>query len=70
MFVDPRGPNQQYFNMRDKLLRFHKIRDIKQHEILVLLLRLRQICCHPSLITSVSKIVMASLQSQNTVQPI
>ncbi|KAJ8983650.1 hypothetical protein NQ317_019569 [Molorchus minor] len=46
------GPNDEYFKMRQKLLSLNKVRDIKQHEILVLLLRLRQICCHPSLITS------------------
>ncbi|KAJ8963879.1 hypothetical protein NQ314_005315 [Rhamnusium bicolor] len=45
------GPNQEYFKMRQKLLHLNKVKDIKQHEILVLLLRLRQICCHPSLIT-------------------
>ncbi|KAJ8951586.1 hypothetical protein NQ318_020463 [Aromia moschata] len=45
------GVNEEYFKMRQKLLHLHKVRDIKQHEILVLLLRLRQICCHPSLIT-------------------
>ncbi|CAG9821124.1 unnamed protein product [Phaedon cochleariae] len=47
----PNGPNQEYFQMRQKLLRLNNIKDVKQHEILVLLLRLRQICCHPSLIT-------------------
>ncbi|XP_056646688.1 transcription termination factor 2 [Diorhabda sublineata] len=45
-------PNQEYFTMRQKLLRLNKLKDIKQHEILVLLLRLRQVCNHPSLITS------------------
>ncbi|CAG9859723.1 unnamed protein product [Phyllotreta striolata] len=43
-------PNEEYFKMRQKLLRLNKLKDIKQHEILVLLLRLRQICNHPSLI--------------------
>ncbi|XP_018577325.1 transcription termination factor 2 [Anoplophora glabripennis] len=50
--TQPNGPNQEYFKMREKLLRVHKVKDIKQHDILVLLLRLRQICCHPSLITN------------------
>lgn len=44
------APNQEYFLMRQKLLRLNKLKDIKQHEILVLLLRLRQVCNHPSLI--------------------
>ncbi|XP_050510761.1 transcription termination factor 2-like isoform X2 [Diabrotica virgifera virgifera] len=47
----PNGANKEYFLMREKLLRLNKLKDIKQHEILVLLLRLRQICNHPSLIT-------------------
>ncbi|KAG5894625.1 hypothetical protein JTB14_026156 [Gonioctena quinquepunctata] len=47
----PNGQNQEYVAMRQKLLHLNKLKDIKQHEILVLLLRLRQICCHPSLIT-------------------
>lgn len=46
------GPNNEYFKMRDKLLKMNNIQDISQHHILVLLLRLRQICCHPSLITA------------------
>ncbi|CAH1102884.1 unnamed protein product [Psylliodes chrysocephalus] len=46
------GPNQEYFLMRQKLLKLNKLKDIKHHEILVLLLRLRQICNHPSLITN------------------
>ncbi|XP_066137668.1 transcription termination factor 2 [Euwallacea fornicatus] len=46
------GPNQEYNKMRQKLLRLNKVKNVSQHEILVLLLRLRQICCHPSLITA------------------
>ncbi|KAL1497383.1 hypothetical protein ABEB36_008363 [Hypothenemus hampei] len=46
------GPNQEYFKMREKLLKINKVKNVSQHEILVLLLRLRQICCHPSLITA------------------
>ncbi|KAH1026577.1 transcription termination factor 2 [Dendroctonus ponderosae] len=45
-------PNEEYIKMREKLLRLNKFKNVSQHEILVLLLRLRQICCHPSLINS------------------
>ncbi|KAL3277454.1 hypothetical protein HHI36_012802 [Cryptolaemus montrouzieri] len=44
-------PNGEYFKMRQKLLKLNKMKEVSQHEILVLLLRLRQICCHPFLIT-------------------
>ncbi|KRT78372.1 helicase, partial [Oryctes borbonicus] len=44
--------NRPYFDMHKKLLRFNKMKEVKSHEILVLLLRLRQICCHPSLIVN------------------
>ncbi|KAK9869992.1 hypothetical protein WA026_006091 [Henosepilachna vigintioctopunctata] len=43
-------PNSEYVKMRQKLLKLNKLKEVNQHEILVLLLRLRQICCHPSLI--------------------
>ncbi|KAF7278216.1 hypothetical protein GWI33_008710 [Rhynchophorus ferrugineus] len=46
------APNQEYFKMRQKILKLNKVKNVSQHEILVLLLRLRQICCHPSLITA------------------
>ncbi|CAG9837847.1 unnamed protein product [Diabrotica balteata] len=46
---DPNGPNKEYFLMRQKLLRLNKLKDIKQHEILVLLLRLRQFAIIPLL---------------------
>nr|CAI5836945.1 unnamed protein product [Callosobruchus analis] len=52
------GPNAEYFKMRQKLLGLNKGQDIKQSIILVLLLRLRQICCHPSLIKPVSKVLI------------
>ncbi|KAK0171288.1 hypothetical protein PV328_009036 [Microctonus aethiopoides] len=42
--------NTQFNKAQKKLLAHHA--DVKQHEILVLLLRLRQVCCHPSLIHS------------------
>ncbi|XP_050296168.1 transcription termination factor 2 [Anthonomus grandis grandis] len=44
--------NEEYNKMREKLLKLNKVKNVSQHEILVLLLRLRQICCHPSLITA------------------
>lgn len=44
------------FENHPELARLHQrmrnMPDVKSHEVLVLLLRLRQICCHPSLITS------------------
>ncbi|XP_008199533.2 transcription termination factor 2 [Tribolium castaneum] len=46
----PPDPNGEYFKMRNKLLKLNRVKEVSQHEILVLLLRLRQICCHPSLI--------------------
>ncbi|XP_016954041.1 transcription termination factor 2 isoform X2 [Drosophila biarmipes] len=46
-----KDPNGAYYKMHEK---FSKMagsqREVKSHEILVLLLRLRQICCHPGLI--------------------
>ncbi|KAL0133557.1 hypothetical protein PUN28_000943 [Cardiocondyla obscurior] len=44
------NPNKetQFTKAQNKLLAMHA--DVKAHEILVLLLRLRQICCHPALI--------------------
>lgn len=47
-----KAPNNEYFKMRKRLLKLNKVKDVSSHEILVLLLRLRQICCHPSLITA------------------
>lgn len=49
-------PQAKYFKMRQKLVNMVGVKEIKQHEILVLLLRLRQICCHPSLILGVNRI--------------
>ncbi|VEN56091.1 unnamed protein product, partial [Callosobruchus maculatus] len=46
------GPNAEYFKMRQKLLGLSRGQEIQHSIILVLLLRLRQICCHPSLIKS------------------
>ncbi|EFN78730.1 Transcription termination factor 2 [Harpegnathos saltator] len=44
------NPNKetQFTKAQKKLLAMHA--DVKTHEILVLLLRLRQVCCHPALI--------------------
>jgi len=44
------NPNKgtQFTKAQNKLLALHA--DVKTHEILVLLLRLRQVCCHPPLI--------------------
>ncbi|RZC38461.1 transcription termination factor 2 [Asbolus verrucosus] len=47
----PPDPNGEYFKMRNRLLKLNRVKEVSQHHILVLLLRLRQICCHPSLIT-------------------
>ncbi|XP_066588930.1 transcription termination factor 2 [Prorops nasuta] len=46
------NPNKQtqFTKAQSQLLSMHA--DVKSHEILVLLLRLRQICCHPALIHS------------------
>lgn len=48
-------PNGAYYKMHEKFTRMagHNTQ-VKSHEILVLLLRLRQICCHPGLIDAVS----------------
>ncbi|XP_044270813.1 transcription termination factor 2 isoform X2 [Tribolium madens] len=46
----PPDPNGEYFKMRNRLLKLNRVKEVSQHDILVLLLRLRQICCHPSLI--------------------
>ncbi|XP_055907334.1 transcription termination factor 2 [Eupeodes corollae] len=52
-FMQTKDPNGAYHKMHQKFSKLHHgDRDIKSHEILVLLLRLRQICCHPGLIDS------------------
>ncbi|KAH8385617.1 hypothetical protein KR200_003580, partial [Drosophila serrata] len=46
-----KDPNGAYYKMHQKFSRMAGgNREVKSHEILVLLLRLRQICCHPGLI--------------------
>ncbi|KOC64565.1 Transcription termination factor 2 [Habropoda laboriosa] len=49
-FLSNPNKNTQFTKAQNKLLSLHA--DVKAHEILVLLLRLRQICVHPSLIHS------------------
>lgn len=44
----PPDKETQFTKAQSKLLALHA--DVKSHEILVLLLRLRQVCCHPALI--------------------
>lgn len=46
-------PNGEYYKMHKKLVRMNRVKIVKQHEILVLLLKLRQLCCHPHLIKNV-----------------
>lgn len=51
-----KDPNGAYFKIHQKFAQMAaQSKNVKSHEILVLLLRLRQICCHPGLIDSVSK---------------
>ncbi|XP_055533657.1 transcription termination factor 2 [Wyeomyia smithii] len=49
-FAQTRQPNAAYDRVHQKLKQLHTKDEVKQHQILVLLLRLRQICCHPGLI--------------------
>ncbi|XP_034665895.1 transcription termination factor 2 [Drosophila subobscura] len=48
-----KDPNGAYYKLHEKFARMagHQ-KEVKSHEILLLLLRLRQICCHPGLIDS------------------
>ncbi|KAB0804007.1 hypothetical protein PPYR_00977 [Photinus pyralis] len=45
-------PNEEYYKMHKHLLKLNRVKAVTQTEILMLILRLRQICCHPSLITN------------------
>ncbi|KAI8044471.1 transcription termination factor 2 [Drosophila gunungcola] len=46
-----KDPNGAYYKMHEKFSRMAgSKKEVKSHDILVLLLRLRQICCHPGLI--------------------
>lgn len=49
-YKQTRQPNAAFDRMHQKLKELHTGNEVKQHQILVLLLRLRQICCHPGLI--------------------
>jgi len=50
-----KDPNGAYYKMHEKFSRMAgQSKEVKSHEILVLLLRLRQICCHPGLIDAVT----------------
>uniref|UniRef100_A0A182MMQ1 Transcription termination factor 2 n=1 Tax=Anopheles culicifacies TaxID=139723 RepID=A0A182MMQ1_9DIPT len=50
-FVQRGGSNYAFDKVHQKLKSMHEDgKEVKQHQILVLLLRLRQICCHPGLI--------------------
>ncbi|XP_044739625.1 transcription termination factor 2 [Chrysoperla carnea] len=46
------NPNPEYEKVHKRLLRMHGTGEVKAHQILLLLLRLRQTCCHVSLIKS------------------
>ncbi|XP_002073794.3 transcription termination factor 2 [Drosophila willistoni] len=48
-----KDPNGAYYKMHQKFAKMAgSKKEVKSHDILVLLLRLRQICCHPGLIDS------------------
>lgn len=49
-------PNEAYDRMHRRVKRLHGEPDIKSHQILLYILRLRQVCCHPGLIDAVSVI--------------
>lgn len=52
-FMQSKDPNGAYHKVHEKFTKLHRgQKNVKSHEILVLLLRLRQICCHPGLIDS------------------
>lgn len=52
--IQSKGPNVAYEKMHKQVLKLHGSEDIKSHQILTYILRLRQICCHPGLIDAVS----------------
>ncbi|GLV32180.1 lodestar [Carabus blaptoides fortunei] len=51
-FMQTKDMDPEYIKTYKKVLKMHGSTEVKSHEILVLLLRLRQICCHPSLIVN------------------
>lgn len=59
-FMQTKDPNGAYYQMHKQFTKLHQgSKNIKSHEILVLLLRLRQICCHPGLIDAVRKLLFS-----------
>lgn len=44
----------KFYQLHRKFVSMHGNKEVKTSQILVLLLRLRQLCCHPGLITAVS----------------
>lgn len=54
-YMQAKDPNGAYHKLHEKFSRMHHGKEeVKSSQILVLLLRLRQICCHPGLIDAVS----------------
>lgn len=54
-YAQVKDPNGAYHKAHEKLSKqFQSPTEVKTHQILSLLLRLRQICCHPGLIDAVS----------------
>ncbi|CAG5004232.1 unnamed protein product [Parnassius apollo] len=49
----PSGKDSAYAEMHKKMIKLQGAKPVKSHEILVLLLRLRQVCCHCSLIAAI-----------------
>lgn len=48
------NPNEAYDRMHQRVQKLHGKPEVKSHQILTFILRLRQICCHAGLIDSVS----------------
>ncbi|TMW49618.1 hypothetical protein DOY81_005302 [Sarcophaga bullata] len=70
-YMQIKDPNGAYYKMHQKFTKIHQgSKEIKSHEILVLLLRLRQICCHPGLIDSMLEDEDAHMTDESdTTQP-
>lgn len=58
-------PNEAFDAMHRKVQQLHGLADVKSHQILVYILRLRQICCHPGLIDAVSTYYRVALSVFN-----
>lgn len=56
MFIEKLFPYEMNEEIRALHQKMNSIGDVKAFHILVLLLRLRQICCHPGLIEGVSSV--------------